>query len=118
MKRRTYRARKVKQSKVPLKEQMTDLKRAAKQRGLRIRATPSLSKTPFRAMNPRAAKEEGVKFPKHTIGFDPHIRMSQSERVMDIRHELIEYDQIGKGHHYKVAHRYANRRQRTVGAIK
>jgi ribosomal protein S12 len=117
MKRRTYRARKVKQSKVPLKEQMTDLKRAAKKRGLCIRATPSLSKTPFRAMNPRAARELGIKWSKHIIGYDPHVRMPKSERVMDERHEIIEYDQIGKGHHYKVAHRYANRRQRTVGAI-
>jgi hypothetical protein len=103
--------------KMPLTAQMNILTRAAQHRHLRIKAMPGLSRTPFRAMNPRAAKEEKVKWPANVIGYDPQVRMPKQKRIMDLRHELIEYDKMGSGLHYLKAHRYANRKQRTVSSI-
>ena len=101
-----------------LREQELALKKAARKRGLHIAPTAALCDTPYRAMNPRAAKELGIKWPKGLIGFDPHVRMPKSKRLMDERHEIIECDRMGQGHHYKAAHRYANRKQRDVRAVK
>lgn len=100
-----------------LQKQMESLRRAARSRRLSIRAMPSLRKTPYRAINPRAAKELGVKCGKHTIGYDPAIVKGKSMRVMDVRHEIVEFDEMGKGKRYKTAHKVANRKQRTVGAV-
>jgi len=118
MKHRHYRIRKVRLSKVTLCGQQVILRKAAKRRGLHIKAVPSLAKTPYRAMNPRAARELNIRWPKHTVGFDPKVKMPKSERLMDERHEVIEFDRMGQGHHYKAAHRYANRKQRDVRAVK
>jgi hypothetical protein len=104
-------------AKMPLTVQMNILTRAARHRHLSIKPMPSLSRTAFRAMNPRAAREEKIRWPTNIIGYDPQVRMPKPKRVMDIRHELIEYDKMGKGCHYLKAHKYANRKQRTVSAM-
>lgn len=95
-----------------LKEQEKGLRKAAKDRGLKVRKSTALEKTPYRAMNPLAAKELGVKCPKDKI-----LYTKQSKKVLDIRHELVEYDEMAKGKTYKTAHKVANRKQRTIGAV-
>ncbi len=105
-----------KEKKEDLKEQLKSLKTAAKRRGLVVRHDKGLKDTPYRAMNPRAARSEEVDqcCPKNAILFESKYL---PEEVMDIRHEILEYDKMGKPHwKYKRAHKFANRKQRTVGA--
>jgi hypothetical protein len=104
--------------KPPLKVQMRELKRAAAERGLRIRHTPSLSKTPFRAMNPLAAKENNIPWPKDLIGYDGLSCGTTQMNVMDIRHEIVEYDYMkDRRRHYKSAHKVANKKQERVNSV-
>lgn len=104
---------------ITLKQQLDILKKAARKRGLTIRKTPQLSNTEYRAMNPQAAKELGIKSPKKTIGYTSNCERTKRRLVMDIRHELIEYDAMKKyGMKYKKAHKIANRKQLSVNYIK
>jgi hypothetical protein len=100
-----------------LKEQERHLRQAARNRGLCVKRTRGLSKTPYRAMNPRAAKELGVPWSSHMIGYDNYSARTHKRLVMDLRHEIIEYDRMGRGWRYRRAHRMANRKQRTVNAV-
>jgi hypothetical protein len=104
-------------SKISLNQQLRELKKAAKKRGLTIRSTPKLKETPYRAMNPEASRELGIKSSKHTIGYTKLCQKTPRRFVMDIRHELIEYDAMKKGKKYKSAHKLANRKQRNLNAI-
>jgi hypothetical protein len=101
-----------------LKQQLNLLKKAAKKRGLVIRKTPKLSNTPYRAMQPMAAKELKINNPKNTIGYTNNCERTKKRLVMDIRHEIIEYDAMKKGARYKTAHKLANRKQRTPEYLK
>jgi hypothetical protein len=103
--------------KLTLKQQLALLKKSAKKRGLTIRHTPKLKSTQFRAMNPPAAKELGIKSSKHTIGYTNLCKKTPRRFVMDMRHEIIEYDAMKKGKKYKSAHKIANRKQRNINAI-
>lgn len=108
---------------VTLKEQETQLKKAAKKRGLKIRADKRLHHTPYRAMHKYAAIELKQPHIKKTITYDPNYSGYKGKNgkkclVMDIRHEIIEYDAMKGGKKYKTAHKKANRKQRTIGAEK
>jgi hypothetical protein len=104
--------------KVSLKKQEQYLRKQAKKRGLKIRHTPSLNSTPYRAMHPCASKELGIKNPKNTIGYTKYSERPKRRFVMDLRHELIEYDLMkNKKYKYKKAHKIANRKQRSVDAL-
>jgi hypothetical protein len=104
--------------KVSLKQQEQELRNQAKKRGLKIRYTPQLKKTPYRAMNPMASKELGIKCGKNIIGYTKNSARTKRRFVMDMRHEIIEYDTMKKRKlHYPKAHKIANRKQRTVGYI-
>jgi hypothetical protein len=97
-----------------LTEQEKALRLMAKRRGLKVRPDKRLRHTPFLAMHPRAAKELGMPCPRKTITFDPRIVNTRKKRVMDVRHEIIENDEMGKGKKYRTAHKVANRKQRTI----
>ena len=81
-----------------------------------IRKDTRLAKTPFRAMNPRAGRVLGMPYMPKAITYGVRSQSPLKRRVMDIRHEIIEFDEMGKGKEYKTAHRIANRKQRIVGA--
>ena len=100
-----------------LKEQEKELREAAKARGLKVRNSKALAKTPYRAMNPLAAKELGMRCPKNAILLGPRACRTKKREVMDLRHELVEVDEMRKGKPYKTAHLIANRKQRTVGVV-
>lgn len=102
---------------IGLNKQYQDLLKAAHRRGLRVRRDDSLKKTEYRAMHPRAAKELGLKCPKNTITYQLSCRRPKSRRVLDLRHEIVEWDEMSKGKRYKAAHRIANKRQATVGVV-
>ena len=102
---------------IPLKEQEEQLKQAAKKRGLIIKKDKSLTKTPYRAMNPHAARELKQNCPKNAITYDPKRIKTKRMKVMDLRHEIIEFDEMCKGKKYKTAHKKANRFQRTIGYV-
>lgn len=110
--------------KPPLRQQLKDIRKAARKSGLSVRKDKRLSSTPYRAMNPRAAKLLKQKCPKNTITYDPRLDDTLREKVLDTRHELIEHKVIGKLQRkgvpsecqYPIAHQIANRRQRTIGA--
>lgn len=102
---------------VTIREQLIELKKAAKKRGLKIRNYDRLTKTPYRAMNPLAAKELRQPCPPRTIVYC-NIALHPKRRLpMDIRHEIVEYDAMRKGKRYKAAHRIANRKQRNLSAV-
>lgn len=98
-----------------LTAQLHELKNAAKTRGLKVEQDKRLQGTPYISMNPRAAKELHQPCRKRAITFWGE--RSLQHEVMDIRHELIEYDEMGKGKPYKVGHKIANRKQRTVNVV-
>jgi hypothetical protein len=97
--------------------QEKELREAARARGLKVRKSKTLEKTPYRAMNPPAAKELGIKCPKNVILYDSRSSKTQRRKVMDLRHELIEHDEMKKGKTYRNAHKVANRKQRTIGVV-
>ena len=107
-----------------LRQQLRDIRKAAKRSGLSIKKDKRLIGSPYRAMNPRAAKLLGQKCPPKTLTYDPRLDDTLREKVLDTRHELIEHKKIGKlqrqgvpkHRRYPIAHRYANRKQRTIGA--
>lgn len=101
-----------------LREQEYQLRQAAKRRGLRVCRDPRLAKTPYRAMHPRAAKVLKQPCRKRTIGYILSSRRPKSRMVLDVRHELIEYDKMQQGWSYARAHAYANRKQRDVCSVK
>ena len=107
-----------------LKQQFKDIKKAARKSGLSVRKDNRLKKTAYRAMNPRAAKLLKQPCPPHALTYDPRLDDTLREKVLDVRHELIEHKEIGKlsrkgvskSLRYPRAHRVANRKQRTIGA--
>lgn len=101
-----------------LKVQMRELRHAAAERGLRIRHTPSLTHTPFRAMNPLAAKENSIPWPRDLIGYDGVYCRTSRMKVMDIRHEIREFDRMKQGWHYPAAHKDANKVQRNPKVVR
>jgi len=98
------------------KQRLAVMKKLARQEGLAIRVDPRLTPTPFRAMNPRAARELHQPYIPRTITFQPNLKKNLPMLAMDINHELIEYEKIGQGWHYKAAHKCANRKQRHFSA--
>ena len=111
-------------SKPTLKQQFKDIRKAAKKSGLSVRKDSRLKKSPYRAMNPRAAKLLKQPCPPRALTYDPRLDDTMREKVLDIRHELIEHKEIGRlekkgvprNKRYPKAHRVANRKQRTIGA--
>jgi hypothetical protein len=106
---------------ISLDDKMTILRKAAEVRGLRIEATPILTKTPYRAMNPASAGEHGLEnWPVDVIGYDPRgyapfTRHSQETKAEDLHHEILEYDKRKEGWPYKRAHKFAEREQNHMG---
>ena len=104
---------------VTLKQRIINVKRAARKRGLGISADKRLSTTPYRAMNPRAARELKQPTIRRACTYDPRFsdpngcKSKQKMFVLDTSHELIEFDEMGKGKRYKTAHKIANRKQRS-----
>ena len=94
-----------------LSEQLAQIKEAAMKRGLRVRRDRRLHRTSYRAMNPRAARELHQPYIPKTLTYTLSNRRPKHRLVMDLRHELVEYVMMGRGHRYKVAHRVANREQ-------
>jgi hypothetical protein len=99
---------------VSLKSQFSELKQAAKERGLKIAKDKRLKKTPYIAMQPKAAKELNQPYKKKTI---THCGQKLRKLVMDVRHEIIEYDKMKRGWKYKAAHKFANRKQNTKDIV-
>jgi len=106
-----------------LRKQLQSISKEAHQHGLRIRPCKKLSKTPYRGMNPRAAKLLKQPCPPKSVTYDPQIVDTLHEKVVDLRHEVIEHKEIGrlqrKGvpahRRYPMAHKRANRYQTTIG---
>ncbi len=110
-----------------LKEQWTELKREAHCRGLRVRKADNvLNSTPYRAMNPRAAKLLKQPCPPKTIIYSLSSRRPVHRKIMDVRHELIEHEMINElcnrgvppSRLYPTAHQVANRKQNSQDAFK
>ena len=107
-----------------LRQQLRDIRKAAKRSGLSIKKDKRLIGSLYRAMNPRSAKLLKQKCPPHCITYDPRLDDTLREKVLDTRHELVEYKVIGrlqrKGvsrkRRYPIGHRIANGKQRTIGA--
>ena len=107
-----------------LKQQFKDIKKAARKSGLSVRKDNRLKKCPYRGMNPRAGRLLKQPYIENTLTYDPRLTDTWREKVLDIRHELIEHKEIGRlqrkgvpSHkRYPMAHRVANRKQRTIGA--
>jgi hypothetical protein len=97
-----------------LKEQLNYLRKKAHERGLKIRKDRRLIKTPYIAMHPYAGRELKQPFIKKHITYQPDLERRKRKLVMDVNHELIEYDLMKKGWKYKKAHKLANRKQRTL----
>lgn len=100
-----------------IKEQLKELKKAAKKRGLKIRKDKRLRNTPYRAMNPMAAKELKQPCPPKTITYGIMACYPKRRLPLDIRHEIIEYDEMRKGKKYRTAHKIANRKQRDLDYV-
>ena len=113
-----------------LREQDRILNEAAKRRGLKCRKDARLTKTPYVAMHPLAAIATNSPCPPKTVTYDPKRHVALRKRVMDKRHEIIEYDGMKKDSQgkkltkaqwwriYQKNHKIANRKQRTIYAIK
>ena len=98
--------------------QMLILKKVAKRHNLKIRPDKRLCKTPYRGMNPYAAKALNQPCPKKTLTYDPRLDKTQKRIVMDIRHEILEYQEMQKGKSYKIAHKKANKFQRNIESVR
>ena len=94
-----------------LSEQLAQVKEVAMKRGLHTRKDRRLLRTPYRAMNPRAARELHQPYIPKTLTYTLSNRRPKHRQVMDLRHELVEYIMMGKGYPYRMAHRVANREQ-------
>jgi hypothetical protein len=101
-----------------LKEQMEYLERMAHKRHLKIRKDKRLTKTPYTASNPQAAKYLGIPCVKNCISLSPRSERPLRRKVQDTRHELLELGKMNKGWSYHKAHLFANRFQRTPGSVK
>lgn len=107
-----------------LKEQEQSVRTVARRMGMTIRPSRAIHRTPYRAMNPEAAQLLGQKCPKNAILYDQVLDKRRRQRVMDERHEVIEDVAIAalrrlgvpRKRRYRIAHRLANRLQRTIGA--
>ena len=98
-----------------INQQLIALKLSARQEGLSIKPDKRLTPTPYRAMNPCAAKVFKQPCLKNSLTYDPKLDKSKKKIVMDIRHELVEYRLMKKGKLYKQAHKIANKKQRNTG---
>jgi len=108
--------------KLSIKEQERRIREAARRRHLKIVADRRLSNTPYAAMNPHAARALKQPCKPRSLCYDPtckrkHSPISTREwRCIDLRHEIKEYDKMGKRKptygNYWYAHKYANRTQR------
>jgi hypothetical protein len=96
-----------------LKERELYVKREAKKRNLKIRVDKRLNKTPYRAMQPFAAIELKQPFIKKYITYAPYLKKRKRTLIMDIHHEILEYDKMKKKWRYRKAHSFANRKQRS-----
>ncbi len=101
-----------------LKEQDLALRRAARERGLGVRKDKRLDASPYRAAHPRLKGQVDVPIKKKCITYGTHSEKPLKKKVMDLRHELHEWDKRGQGWKYPAAHRFANRKQRTVGSVR
>jgi len=107
-----------------LREQQRSINQAAKALGLTIRPSREIHETPYRAMNPEAAKLLDQRCPTHAIVYDSVLDTTRRRQVMDTRHEVIEAGAIRalarhgvpKKRRYPIAHKMANRFQRVIGA--
>ena len=107
-----------------LKDQEKSIRAVASGMKMTIRPSQAIHRTPYRAMNPEAAALLDQKCPKHSILYDRVLDRQRRQRVMDERHEVIEDVAIAalrrlgvpRKRRYRIAHRLANRLQRTIGA--
>jgi hypothetical protein len=93
-------------------EKLEEVRKQAFQRGLKIKADPRLTCTPYCAMNEHAAKELKQPYIKDTLTYSPETK-DVDKIAMDLNHEIHEADRMEQGWKYKAAHKYANRKQRT-----
>ena len=94
------------------KEKLRYLKIKAQERGLKVRQDKRLTKTPWAAMHPLAGGVLKQPFIKKSVTFDPDL--PRRKIIMNINHELFEHDKMKIGWSYKKAHKFANRKQRTL----
>ena len=99
-------------AKLTIREKLATVRRKASARKLKIRKDRRLLQTPYRAMNEFAGKELKQPHIKGYITYSPQIK-TKKMLVMDLNHEIIEYDKMKKGWKYKRAHKLANRKQRS-----
>ena len=98
-----------------LDQKFEHLKQEAKVRGLKVQKDPRLTKSPYRASHPLSCTfVDDIPTKKKAITYEPASERNKHKLVMDINHEIIEYDLAKKGVGYKKAHRIANRKQRSI----
>jgi hypothetical protein len=83
-----------------------------------IKPDKRLSNTPYRAMQEHAGRKLKQPFIPKTYTYDPNCfdlrtKKDKQKLTMDINHEHIEHDNMNKGISYKIAHKLANRKQRS-----
>ena len=96
------------------KEHYEALVKHAKECKLKVRCVKGKNLLDFAAMNPRAAKDmhfHNIK--KNEILLEK--KRPLKTRVVDLRHELIEYEAMKKNHNkYFPAHRIATRKEKKL----
>jgi len=97
------------------KDKLNFLKKEAARRGLKIKKDKRLTKTPYRASHPLVEDMIGVKNKGKFITYEPRTERNKRRLVMDINHEICEFDLMKKGYSYRHAHKISNRKQRKIG---
>lgn len=95
-----------------LKQKELYIKQEAKKRNLKIKQDKRLTKTPYRAMQPFAGKELDQPYIKNHITYEPKSKKNKGKLLMDLNHEIIEYDLMKKKLPYHKAHKISNKKQR------
>ena len=95
-----------------LSEQLKLLRREAHKRGLGVRQDKRLTKSKFRAMQPYAGRELDEPYVEDAITFEPKSKRKLKRLVVDVNHEIREFDKQKCGWKYKRAHKFANSKQR------
>jgi len=97
-----------------LKDKLKYLKKQAHKRGLKIRKDKRLARSPYRAMHPLAGKTLKQPYINRCITYEPRTKHKIRRLVLDTNHELWEFDKMRQGWSYEKAHKFANRKQRTL----
>lgn len=86
----------------------------AKKKGFRVVEVTTRTVADYGGMNTRAAKSLGFKkMPRKTIYIDKNL--SDMTKGRTLKHEMCEYDLMGKGKDYFDAHRIALRKEKQRG---